>query len=167
MQEKGAPVTHTTAAPAGSTAAVPAATPNKKATGLSFRRFFTKPGVSPYDEVEWELRTAAITDAQGNIIFEQKDVEVPKDWSMTATNIVARKYLHGTLGTPSAKPAFANWLAAWPRPFATGAWRRAISRRRKTARRSMMNSSIFLCGSMLRSIRRSGSMLAATALSQL
>jgi ribonucleoside-diphosphate reductase alpha chain len=72
----------------------------KKATGLSFRRFFTKPGVSPYDELEWELRNAAITDAHGNVIFEQKNVEVPKDWSMTATNIVASKYLHGKLGTP-------------------------------------------------------------------
>jgi ribonucleoside-diphosphate reductase alpha chain len=71
----------------------------KKAPGLAFRRFFTKAGVSPYDEVEWELRTAAITDAQGNIIFEQKDVEVPKDWSMTATNIVASKYLHGRMDT--------------------------------------------------------------------
>jgi ribonucleoside-diphosphate reductase alpha chain len=77
----------------------PAATNKKKAPGLAFRRFFTKPGVNPYDEVDWELRTAAITDAQGNVIFEQKDVEVPKDWSMTATNIVASKYLHGTLGT--------------------------------------------------------------------
>ena len=77
------------------------ATPiTKKAPGLTFRRLFTKPGVSPYDEIEWERRTAAITDAQGNVIFEQKDVEVPKDWSMTATNIVASKYLHGTLGTP-------------------------------------------------------------------
>src|SRR5579864_5292285 len=72
----------------------------RKAPGLAFRRFFTKPGVSPYNEVEWELRTAQITDAQGNTIFEQKDVEVPKDWSMTATNIVASKYLHGTIGTP-------------------------------------------------------------------
>src|ERR1700674_2424070 len=72
----------------------------KKAPGLAFRRFFTKPGVSPYDEVEWEHRLAQITDAQGNTIFEQKDVEVPKDWSMTATNIVASKYLHGTIGTP-------------------------------------------------------------------
>jgi ribonucleoside-diphosphate reductase alpha chain len=79
----------------------PAATTNKKrAPGLAFRRFFTKPGVNPHDEVDWERRTAAITDAQGNVIFEQKDVEVPKDWSMTATNIVASKYLHGTLGTP-------------------------------------------------------------------
>jgi ribonucleoside-diphosphate reductase alpha chain len=72
----------------------------KKAPGLQFRRLFTKPGVSPYDEIEWELRLAQITDAKGNVIFEQKDVEVPKDWSMTATNIVASKYLHGKIGTP-------------------------------------------------------------------
>src|SRR6184192_2203166 len=70
-----------------------------RTTGLSFRRFFTKTGVSPYDEVEWELRLAQITDAKGGVIFEQKDVEVPSDWSMTATNIVASKYLHGRLGT--------------------------------------------------------------------
>ena len=72
----------------------------KKALGLQFRRRFTKAGASPYNEIEWELRTAQITDSQGTVIFEQKDVEVPKDWSMTATNIVASKYLHGTLGTP-------------------------------------------------------------------
>ncbi len=76
------------------------ATLKKTAPGLSFRRFFTKPGVSPYDELEWDLRLAQITDSQGGIIFEQKDVEVPKDWSMTATNIVASKYLHGKVGTP-------------------------------------------------------------------
>src|SRR5882724_7948078 len=91
----GAPITsETTAAP------VSTAIPSKKAPGLGFRRFFTKTGVSPYDEIEWEKRTALITDAKGNAIFEQKDVEVPKDWSVTATNIVASKYLHGTLGTP-------------------------------------------------------------------
>jgi ribonucleoside-diphosphate reductase alpha chain len=50
--------------------------------------------------VQWEHRTASITDSKGNTIFEQKDVEVPIDWSMTATNIVASKYLHGQLGTP-------------------------------------------------------------------
>jgi ribonucleoside-diphosphate reductase alpha chain len=91
----GAPVTSETIA-----APVNTVTPSKKAPGLSFRRFFTKLGVSPYDEIEWEKRTALITDAKGNAIFEQKDVEVPKDWSVTATNIVASKYLHGTLGTP-------------------------------------------------------------------
>ncbi|HEV2114060.1 MAG TPA: vitamin B12-dependent ribonucleotide reductase, partial [Terriglobales bacterium] len=75
-------------------------TAGQTAQGLKFPRYFTRTGVSPYDEVEWELRTALITDAQGNVIFEQKNVEVPKDWSMTATNIVASKYLHGTVGTP-------------------------------------------------------------------
>jgi ribonucleoside-diphosphate reductase alpha chain len=70
-----------------------------KTSGLTFRRLFTKAGISPYDEIDWEKRTATITDSKGGIIFEQKDVEVPKDWSMTATNIVASKYLHGQLGT--------------------------------------------------------------------
>src|SRR5438105_5024429 len=77
-----------------------ATTQPKQSPGLKFPRYFTRPGVSPYDEVEWELRTASITDARGNSIFEQKDVESPKDWSMTAINIVASKYLHGTLNTP-------------------------------------------------------------------
>ncbi len=67
---------------------------------LTFSRRFSTAGVSPYDEVQWEKRTASITDSKGNTIFEQKDVEVPIDWSMTATNIVASKYLHGQLDTP-------------------------------------------------------------------
>ncbi|MGB7603550.1 MAG: vitamin B12-dependent ribonucleotide reductase [Candidatus Sulfotelmatobacter sp.] len=86
--------------PATSFPASDSAATKKTAPGLSFRRLFTKLGVSPCDEVEWDLRLAQITDAQGNVIFEQKDVEVPKDWSMTATNIVASKYLHGKVGTP-------------------------------------------------------------------
>ena len=83
--------------------AVSAAAPKvdkKKSPGLTFRRYFSKAGVSPYETVEWEMRLAQITDAKGNVIFEQKNVESPKDWSMTATNIVASKYLHGTLDTP-------------------------------------------------------------------
>jgi ribonucleoside-diphosphate reductase alpha chain len=72
----------------------------RKAPGLSFRRFFTQAGVSPYDSVQWEVRDAQITDSQGKVIFEQKGVEIPKDWSQTAANIVASKYLHGALGTP-------------------------------------------------------------------
>src|SRR6188508_1112078 len=72
----------------------------KAKKGLEFRRYFTREGISPYDAVEWEYRTAAITSESGEVIFEQKNVEVPKSWSMTATNIVASKYFHGTLGTP-------------------------------------------------------------------
>jgi ribonucleoside-diphosphate reductase alpha chain len=68
--------------------------------GLIFTRRFTTEGASPYDDVQWEHRTASITDSKGNTIFEQKNVEVPADWSMTATNIVASKYLHGQLDSP-------------------------------------------------------------------
>jgi ribonucleoside-diphosphate reductase alpha chain len=68
--------------------------------GIKVARRFSRDGVSPCDEVQWEKRTALITDNKGNTIFEQKDVEVPLDWSMTATNIVASKYLHGQLGMP-------------------------------------------------------------------
>ena len=77
-----------------------AAATAKTASGIRLQRLFSKPGISPYDEVQWECRTASITDASGKSIFEQKDVEVPVDWSVTATNIVASKYLHGQIGTP-------------------------------------------------------------------
>ena len=100
-------VTESTVTPSSS-APAPA---KKKSPGLAFRRFFTKPAVSPYDEVEWDLRLAQITDAQGNVIFEQKDVEVPKDWSMTATNIVASKYLHGKIGTPERETGVRQLVA--------------------------------------------------------
>src|SRR5437762_5331880 len=67
--------------------------------GLEFGRYFTREGISPYDTIEWEYRTAAITSESGEVIFEQKNVEVPKSWSMTATNIVASKYFHGKKGS--------------------------------------------------------------------
>ena len=95
-----AEISDKTTATAATASAAPATTKKRPAPGLSFKRYFTKAGVSPYDEIEWELRLAQITDAKGGVIFEQKDVETPKDWSMTATNIVASKYLHGTLDTP-------------------------------------------------------------------
>src|SRR5438045_5060132 len=72
----------------------------KARKGLEFERHFTKDGIPPFDAVEWEYRTAAITSESGEVIFEQKNVEAPKSWSMTATNIVASKYFHGKRGTP-------------------------------------------------------------------
>lgn len=72
----------------------------KAKKGLEFHRYYTKPGVAAFDAVDWEFRTAAITSESGEVIFEQKNVEVPKSWSMTATNIVASKYFHGKRGTP-------------------------------------------------------------------
>ncbi|HXG32441.1 MAG TPA: vitamin B12-dependent ribonucleotide reductase [Bryobacteraceae bacterium] len=80
-------------------------------TGVSFPRYFTarlEPGKTPYDEVQWELRTASITNDKGAVIFEQRDVEVPADWSQTATNIVASKYFHGKLGTPEREHSVAQ-----------------------------------------------------------
>jgi ribonucleoside-diphosphate reductase alpha chain len=71
--------------------------------GLRFPRYFTAKlaaGRTPYDEVRWERRTASIGNDKGAIIFEQKDIEVPADWSQTATNIVASKYFHGRMGSP-------------------------------------------------------------------
>src|SRR5437899_1522771 len=69
-------------------------------TGLEFLRFFADGKVSPLDAVAWERRTAQISNEKGQTIFRQENVEVPKTWSQTATNIVASKYFHGKLNTP-------------------------------------------------------------------
>ncbi len=69
-------------------------------SGLTFSRVYSDPSVSPYDAIEWELRTASIVSEKGETIFEQKNVEVPKSWSQTATNIVVQKYFHGRMGSP-------------------------------------------------------------------
>ena len=68
--------------------------------GLEFSRSFTREGVSPYDAIEWETRTASITNEKGEVLFIQEDVEIPKSWSQTAANIVVSKYFHGQIGTP-------------------------------------------------------------------
>jgi ribonucleoside-diphosphate reductase alpha chain len=68
--------------------------------GLEFSRQFTREGVSPYSQVEWEIRSAVITNEKSEVIFRQEGVEIPKNWSQTATNIVVSKYFHGQLGTP-------------------------------------------------------------------
>jgi len=68
--------------------------------GLTFPRFFTEAGVDPFDEIEWEVRAAAIGNERGEMVFEQRDVEIPKFWSQQATNIVVSKYFRGQIGTP-------------------------------------------------------------------
>ncbi len=77
--------------------------PVAQRTGIAFSRHFTaklEPGKTPYDDVAWELRNATIGNDKGSVIFEQRDVEVPVDWSQTATNIVVSKYFHGKMGSP-------------------------------------------------------------------
>ncbi len=69
--------------------------------GLRVDRFFTRDGAHPYDELTWERRDAVLTNwRDGSVAFEQRDVEFPSTWSMTATTIVAQKYFRGELGTP-------------------------------------------------------------------
>jgi ribonucleoside-diphosphate reductase alpha chain len=68
--------------------------------GLRFGRYFTPEGSHAYDLIEWERRTAAITGEKGQLIFEQKDVEVPRSWSQLAINVVAQKYFRGSPGSP-------------------------------------------------------------------
>ena len=85
--------------------------PKKTKTGISFPRYFTtrgEAGKTPYDEIQWETRTASIGNDKGSVIFEQRDVEVPVDWSQTATNIVASKYFHGKLGSPDRETSVAQ-----------------------------------------------------------
>jgi ribonucleoside-diphosphate reductase alpha chain len=91
--------------------------------GVVFPRYFTarlEPGRTPYDEVRWETRTASIGNDKGSVLFEQRDVEVPVDWSQTATNIVASKYFYGKLGSPERETSVAqlvervvNTMAGW------------------------------------------------------
>jgi ribonucleoside-diphosphate reductase alpha chain len=95
----------------------------KTKAGISFPRYFTarlEEGKTPYDEIQWETRTASIGNDKGSVIFEQRDMEAPADWSQTATNIVASKYFYGKLGSPERETSVAqlvervvDTIAAW------------------------------------------------------
>ena len=74
--------------------------PDDTAPGLTFDRFFSRRGSDPFDEIEWETRSAVIANEKGETVFEQRDVEIPKAWSQQAANIVVSKYFRGQLGTP-------------------------------------------------------------------
>jgi ribonucleoside-diphosphate reductase alpha chain len=90
--------------------------------GLRIPRRFTEAGVHPYDEFEWELRDAVITNENGDVNFEQRNVEVPKFWSQLATNVVAQKYFRGQLDSPDREQSVRQLIdrvvktaAAWGR----------------------------------------------------
>ena len=85
------------------------------------KRYFTIPGRDPFDEIEWELRDAFIPGKDGPV-FEQKDVEFPKFWSQTATNIVAQKYFRGRMSSPERESSVKQMIG---RVVATiGGWGR-------------------------------------------
>src|SRR5467141_904621 len=90
--------------------------------GLRFGRYFTPEASHAYDLIEWERRTAAITGEKGQVIFEQKDVEVPRSWSQLAINVVAQKYFRGSPGSPERETSVrqiidrvVDTLARWGR----------------------------------------------------
>ena len=90
--------------------------------GLRFERRYTKAGEDVYATTEWEMRTAAITGERGEVVFEQKDCEIPKAWSMLATNVVVSKYFRGKIGTPQRETSVrqligrvADTIATWGR----------------------------------------------------
>jgi ribonucleoside-diphosphate reductase alpha chain len=89
---------------------------------LRLKRFFTTPGVSPYERIEWDRRTANITDESGKVVFEQTDIEIPAFWSQTATQVVASKYFRGRINTPERESSarqmvdrIVNVLTQWGR----------------------------------------------------
>jgi ribonucleoside-diphosphate reductase alpha chain len=69
----------------------------KKSKGLRFERVFSDATVAPFDQVDWERRTAEITDDSGKVIFKQENIEVPKSWSALATKIAVSKYFYGDI----------------------------------------------------------------------
>ncbi len=87
-------------APSDAAPSVPASTQPTKAPGLRIPRYYTEPGEDVWSTVEWEERDAVITGEHGEIVFEQRGVEVPKGWTQLATNVVASKYFRGHLGSP-------------------------------------------------------------------
>ncbi len=90
--------------------------------GLAVERVFTTKGVDPADEIAWETRTATIAGEGGAIIFEQRDVEVPKSWSLLATNVVASKYFRGALGSAARERSVKQLVSRVVRTI--GAWGR-------------------------------------------
>ncbi len=115
-----ATVKHALSGKSPATDAAAANTVGGAGTGLVFERYFTDGKKSPFDAVEWEKRTALIGNEKGVTIFRQEDVEVPKSWSQTATNIVTSKYFSGKPGTPGREGSVrqlisrvANTIVRW------------------------------------------------------
>src|SRR3954464_11139313 len=75
-------------------------------TGLTIKRRYTKPGASVWDTVVWEKRSATISNDHAEVIFQQKNVEIPATWSMLATNMVVSKYFRGAIGRSSSDQPF-------------------------------------------------------------
>jgi ribonucleoside-diphosphate reductase alpha chain len=109
----------------------PLSGPERETTGLEFPRFFTRERIDPFEEIDWDLRSAIIGNERGEVVFEQRDVEIPSFWSQQATNIVVSKYFRGQIGSPERERSVkqligrvVDTIATWARTkryFATEA----------------------------------------------
>ena len=116
-------------------------TTRTKSRALRFERVFSDPAVEPFEQMEWERRTAEITDDGGKVIFKQENVEVPKSWSLLATKVVVSKYFYGEAKAPTrqrardlrapAHPPHRRTIADWgvKDGYFTKAGRRGLLRR--------------------------------------
>ena len=111
----------------------------------------------PSTRSQWDLRTAAIKGEGGEVVFEQKECEVPAGWSQLATNVVVSKYFYGEIGTAERETSVRQLIHRVREPLPTGASRTAISPRPRMASGSTASCPGFACTSTLRSTRRSGS----------
>ena len=91
--------------------------------GLTVRRVFSTKGISPFDQVEWDRRKASISDDKGKPVFEQVNVEVPKSWSMLATNVVASKYFYGDVTKSEREFSVRQLIHRVTRTIADWGWR--------------------------------------------
>src|SRR5437763_259728 len=74
---------------------------NKPHKGLRIAPRFCPPGADPYQSIEWDLRSSAITNPDGSVVFKMDNIRVPKAWSQVATDIIAQKYFRRA-GIPAA-----------------------------------------------------------------
>ena len=107
-----------------------------RSQGITFPRVFTRPGVDPFDEFEWETRSAVIGGEHGEVVFEQNGVDIPKFWSQQATNIVVSKYFRGQLKSPERERSVRQLIGRVVDTITRWADASGTSRRRTTCRRS-------------------------------
>ena len=99
-----------------------AAAPRSDRSGLKVNRHYTKAGSSVWDTVTWEKRTAAITNENGKVVFEQKDCEIPSSWSLLATNVVVSKYFRGRPGSPEREHSVKQLIGRVANTFTAWGW---------------------------------------------
>ena len=132
-------------------------TPDATGQGLSIRRYFTNPGVHPYDELEWETRDAIIGDP-ASPAFEQRGVEFPKTWSQNATNIVAQKYFRGQPGSPERETSVKQMVSRVANTITgLGSQGRLLLEQRRRRDLRGTSSPTSCCTRWRRSTRRCGS----------